>query len=52
MVSGSYVHVIMLPREEGANSGAGTNDIGIYPKETEEGVPRRALEILDSIYSN
>jgi hypothetical protein len=52
MVFASYVHGGMLPQEEGANSGAGTNGKGIIPMETEEGYPPRAPEISDYVSSN
>jgi hypothetical protein len=52
MVSSSCVHGEMLPREEGANSGIGTRDKGITPKENEESVSLRGPEIMGSVSSN
>jgi hypothetical protein len=52
IIYASYVHGEMLLRDKGANSGAGINDRGITPMETEEGYPLRAPEIQESISSN
>ena len=42
----------MLPRDKGANSGAGIHDRGISPMDTEERYPLRAPDIQKSISSN